>query len=155
MTVTPQITPNGLVQQLNQNIGLKVIQFTFDTAGVDSSGVSNKTVAAHGTGVKLPAHSIIVGGFVDTNTAFTSENTTATIAIHIESANDIISAAQINGSPGSAIGRKAIAPKAHTPESTSVKTTEEREIKVTIGTEALTAGKLTGYLYFLQGVLSS
>jgi hypothetical protein len=155
MGATNIITPNGLIQALNQNIGLKVVEFTFDTAKNDSTGVSNKTVAAHKTGVVLPAHAIIVGGFVDTNTIFTSGNTAATIAIKVEAANDIINAAQINGSPGSALGRKAIIPKASTPESTSVKTTDEREITVTVGTEALTAGKLTGYLYYLQGVASA
>jgi hypothetical protein len=149
------IMPQGLAHALNQVIVLRVASFTFDTAKKDTSGVSNKTVAAHKTGVLLPAHCIIVGGFVDTNTVFTSANTTATLAISVETANDIINAAQINASPGSAIGRKAIIPKANTPESTSVKTTEEREITVTVGTEALTAGKLTGYLYYLEGVASA
>ena len=152
---TPQVAGALHTLARNQANVLKVAVFDFDTAGYDSDGVSNKTAAAHGTGVILPKYAIICGGFVDTNTVFTSANTTATIAISVEGANDIISAAQINGTPGSAIGRKAIIPKANTPESTSVKTSAAQEITVTVGTEALTAGKLTGYLYYLEGVVSA
>jgi hypothetical protein len=92
---------------------------------------------------------------VDVNTAFTSAAGTATIAISVEGANDIISAAAVSGAPYSTIGRKAIIPKANTPESTSVKTTLARAITCTVAVQALTAGKLTGYLYFLPGVASA
>ncbi len=135
---------------------LRVARFTFDTEGEDSAGVSNTTVAAHPTGVILPIHAIVVGGFVDVNTAFTSENTNnATIAIKVEGANDIISAAAVSGAPYSTIGRKAIVPKANTPESTSVKATAAREITCTVATSILTAGKLTGYIYYVEGVASA
>jgi hypothetical protein len=135
---------------------LRVARFLFDTAAKDSGGtVLNTTVAAHGTGVTLPIHAIVVGGFVDVNTAFTSANSTATIAISVESANDIISAAAVSGAPYSTIGRKAIVPKANTPESTSVKATAAREITCTVAVQALTAGKLTGYLYYVEGIASA
>jgi len=135
---------------------LRVARFEFDTAGLDSAGVSNTTVAAHGVGVTIPIHGIVVGGFVDVNTLFTSQNTNnGTIAIHVQAANDIISAAAVSGAPYSSIGRKAIIPKANTPESTSVKATAAREITCTVGTSILTAGKLTGYLYYLEGVASA
>ena len=130
---------------------LGVARFTFDTAVV-----ANRTVAAHGVGVTLPAHAIVVGGFFDVNTLFTSENANnGTIAIHVEGANDIQAAAAVSGAPYSSIGRKAIVPKANTPESTSVKTTVAREITCTVGTSALTAGKLTGFLYYLVSVASA
>lgn len=135
---------------------LRVARFTFDTEGEDSAGAANTTVAAHPTGVTLPIHAIVVGGFVDVNTAFTSENTNnATIAIKVEGANDIISAAAVSGAPYSSIGRKAIVPKANTPESTSVKATAAREITCTVATSVLTAGKLTGYIYYVEGVASA
>ena len=135
---------------------LRVARFTFDTAGEDSAGAANTTVAAPGTGVTLPIHALVVGGFVDVNTAFTSENTNnGTIAIKVEGANDIISAAAVSGAPYSTIGRKAIVPKANTPESTSVKATAAREITCTVAVSALTAGKLTGYLYYIEGVASA
>jgi hypothetical protein len=134
---------------------LRVGAFTFDSAGQDSAGEDNLGVGAHGVGVELPDFAIIVGGFVDVNTAFDSVAHTATIAIHVVSANDIITAAAVSGEPWSTIGRKAIKPKANTPESTSVKTEEVSEITVTVGVQALSVGKLTGYLYYVEGVLSA
>lgn len=145
--------------KLNQGLGgaasfigpLMVARFEFD-AGV----VANRTVAAHGTGVTIPIHGILVGGFFDVNTLFTSADTnTGTIAISVNAANDIQTAAAVSGAPYSSIGRKAIVPKANTPESTSVKTTAAREITCTVAVAALLTGKLTGYLYFVQGVASA
>lgn len=130
---------------------LHVARFEFD-AGI----VANRTVAAHGTGVNLPAHSIVVGGFLDVNTLFTSASTnTGTIAVSMEAANDIQTAAAVSGAPYSSIGCKAITPKANTPESTSIKTTADREITCTVAVAALLTGKLTGYLYFVEGVASA
>jgi hypothetical protein len=134
---------------------LRVARFLFNGAATDSAGVSNLTVAAHGTGVTIPQYAIVVGGFVDVNTAFTSTNSTATIAIKVEGANDIISAAAVSGAPYSTIGRKAIVPKANTPESTSVKASAAREITCTVAVEALLTGKLTGYLYYVEGIASA
>lgn len=147
------IAPIGGVDGIGN---LRVARFTFDTTKKDSGGTNlNSTVAAHGTGVTIPIYGIVVGGFVDVNTALTSTNSTAQIAIKVEGANDIISAAAVSGAPWSTIGRKAIVPKANTPESTGVKTTAAREITVTVTVEALTAGKFTGYLYFLEGIASA
>ena len=130
---------------------LRVARFEFD-AGIEA----NRTIDAHGTGVTLPIHSIVVGGFVDVNTKFDSDATDAgTIAISVQGANDIISAAAVSGAPYSTVGRKAIVPKANTPESTSVKCTAAREITCTVAVEALLSGKLTGYLYYVEGIASA
>jgi hypothetical protein len=128
---------------------LRVARFVFD-AGV----AANLPVGAHGTGVTLPIHAIVVGGFIDVNTAFTGD-TNATLAIHVQAANDIVSAAAVSGAPFSTIGRKAIVPKANTPESTSVKTSTAREITCTVAVAALLTGKLTGYLYYVEGLASA
>lgn len=130
---------------------LQVARFTFD-AGV----TGNRTIAAHGTGVYLPANAIVVGGFFEVNTAFTSANgNNGTIAIKVESANDIQTAAAVSGAPYSTTGVKAIVPKANTPESTGIKITQQREITCTVAVSALTAGKLTGYLYYVEGVATA
>lgn len=134
---------------------LKVARFLYNGAATDSAGVSNLTVAAHGTGVTLPALAIVVGGFFDVNTLFTSAAGTATIAISVEGANDIQAAAAVSGAPYSTIGRKAIVPKANTPESTSVKATVAREIVCTVAVQALLTGKLTGYLFYVEGIASA
>lgn len=133
---------------------LRVARFVYDTAGVDSAGVDNKTAAAHGTGVTLPAHAIIVGGFFDVNTVFTS-SASGQLAISVQGANDIQTATAVASQPYASIGRKAIVPKANTPESTSVKTSAAKEITCTVSVGALTAGKLTGYLYYVEGVVSA
>lgn len=129
--------------------GLRVARFVYD-CGI----AGNLPIGAHGTGITIPADAIIVGGFVDVNTAFTGD-ANATLAIHVQAANDIISAAAVSGAPYSTIGRKAIVPKANTPESTSVKTTAAREITGTVATAALLTGKLTGYLYYVEGIASA
>jgi hypothetical protein len=162
------VSANGFLKDVNDNFAdlgaigsvnglgtLRVARFTFDGAGNDSAGVSNLTAAAHPTGVTLPIHAIVVGGFLDVNTALTSTNSTATVAVKVEAANDIQTAAAVSGAPFSTIGRKAITPKANTPESTSVKCTAAREITVTVAVEALLAGKFTGYLYYVEGIASA
>ena len=139
----------GPIDSVNGLGNLRVARFTFDCAVA-----GNLPIGAHGTGVTIPIHAIVVGGFVDVNTAFTGD-TNATLAIHVQAANDIISAAAVSGAPYSTIGRKAITPKANTPESTSVKTTAAREITGTVATAALLTGKLTGYLYYVEGIASA
>jgi hypothetical protein len=126
---------------------LQVAIATFDPTGV----AGMRTAAAHGLGVSLPAHALVVGGFVDVNTHFHSAADTATVAISVEGGDDIIAAAAVSGAPWSTINRKAIVPKANTPESTSVKTTAAREITATVAVQALTEGKATVYLYFICG----
>ncbi len=158
------VTSNGMIKDINDNFAdiapigsvnglgtLRVARFTFDCATA-----SNLPIGAHGTGVTLPIHSIVVGGFFDVNTKFDSDATDAgTIAISVQAANDIQTAAAVSGAPFSTIGRKAIVPKANTPESTSVKCTAAREITVTVAVEPLLTGKLTGYLYYVEGIASA
>lgn len=129
---------------------LYVARFEYDIADV-----AMRPVAAHGLGVIIPKYAIIVGGFFDVNTLFTSTGGNGTIALHVESANDIQTAASIAGAPYSTIGRKAIVPKANTPESTAVKTTADREITATVAVNAMLTGRLTGYLYFVEGYPSA
>lgn len=135
---------NGLLR-------MGLARFTFD-AGI----AGNQSIAAHGTGVTLPINAIVIGGFVDVNTVFHSAGADAgTIAISVEGANDIISAAAVSGVPYSTIGRKAIIPKSNTPESTGVKCTAAREITCTVAGQILSAGKLTGFLHYVVSVVSA
>lgn len=158
------IGPNGALKDINDNFAslspvggdtglgvLRVARFLFDAALA-----ANQSIGPHGTGVTLPQHAIVVGGFLDVNTLFTSASgNTGTIAIHVEGAGDIQAATAVSGAPYSTIGRKAITPKANTPESTSVKASAAREITCTVAVAALTAGKLTGYLYYVEGIASA
>jgi len=130
---------------------LGVARFTYDPTADNAM----RTQAAHGTGVTLPNHAVVVGGFYDVNTAFTSTNSTATVAIMVNGANDIVTATAVSNAIYGTVGRKAIVPKASTPESTSVKCTAAREITLTVGTEALLGGKLTGFLFYVVSAASA
>ena len=140
----------------------------FDTAGKDSALVSNKTVAAHGTGVYLPVGAIITGGFTDVKTTFTSATSAATMAIMAEGAGDLVAGIAINSGssrwnaglggclPGSfaertVAGDTAILDAAAMAGS-MIKTTVEREITVTVGVEALTAGKMAIFVEYYIGL---
>ena len=133
------------VQDAVNNGTLKIAKFVFD-AGV----TANRTIGAHGSGIKIPAGALVIGGVFIVDTLFTSETTnTGTIAISVESAADIQAAAAVNGAPYSTTGKKAIIPKINTPESTSILLTAEREITFTVAVAALTAGKLHGFLIYV------
>lgn len=158
-----QITVNGWLKDVNDNFAalgpvglddglgnLRVARATFDLAVV-----ANRTAEAHPTAFKIPVNSIIVGGFMEVNTAITGE-ASATLAVHVQSANDIQTAAAVIGAPWSTIGLKAITPKANTPESTGIKiTSSDKPITFTVGTAALLTGKVTVYLYYLEGAATA
>ena len=126
---------------------LRVAKATFNPE--DDHGVRNQ--AGHGLGVTLPAGAIVVGGFVDVVETFTSTNSDgASIAIHVEAANDIVSAIAISNSSNSwDEGQQDIIPKANTPESTGIKLTAAREITATSATRNLTGGKFHVFLYYV------
>jgi len=164
MPIPKTITTNGWLKDVNDNFGalapviggdadglgaLRVARATFDL-GV----AANRTVAAHGLGVTIPANALIVGGFMEVNTAITGE-TNATLAISVKTANDIQAAAAVSGAPWSTTGQKAIVPKANTPESTGIKLAGAKEITATIATAALLTGKVTIYLYYVEGAATA
>lgn len=96
------------------------------------------------SGTDIPQGAIILGGFLDV-TVIAASSGSATIAVQVEAANDIISAAAYSGAPWSSTGRKSVIP-AFT-GATTVKTTAPRNVSVVIGTAALTAGTFDVYLF--------
>lgn len=125
---------------------LRVARATFDaTAG--------KAIAAYGLGVTIPDNAVVVGGFVQVGTTFTSATDAATIAISVEGANDVVSALAISNVANRwDAGKQSIVPKANTPESTGIALTAAREITATVAVEALTAGVCTVFLYYVAGL---
>lgn len=95
---------------------------------------------------QIPANAVIVGGFVEVDTAPTSGGA-GTLAINTEGAGDIVAAAAVSGAPWSTTGRKSVIP-AFT-GATSVKTTVARKIVGTVATAALTAGALDVVLFYV------
>jgi len=126
--------------------GLNVTKFTFDTAAKDaaSTPASNKNVGAHPLAVKIPDNAIIVYGHIDVIAAVTS-NGDATVAIHLANANDLLAAT----------GKANLTLAAQLPMAAviaaPIKLTAEKAVTVTVGDAALTAGKIDGYLYWVEG----
>jgi hypothetical protein len=123
----------------------RMARATFDP----SSKAAHRTIAPHGLGVFLPKNAIILGGFIDVKTTFTSATDAATVAITTESAGDIKAAIAIsNGANPWDAGKQPIIPKANTPELTSISVSAKREITATVAVEALTAGKANIYILY-------
>lgn len=95
----------------------------------------------------IPPSAVILGGFVEVDTALTSGGS-ATVAVKVEGAADIVAAAAFGGAPWSTTGRKSVIP-AFTGV-TVVKTTATRKILATIATAALTAGAFDVVLFSVQ-----
>lgn len=119
-----------------------VLGFTYD---VDEDGgeIGPIGLARH----RVPAGTVILGGCIDVIETFESANDSATIAISIEAANDVVAAVAISngGNPWDA-GLHAVVPVWSNP-ATWIKATVDRDIRITVGTQNLTKGRLRGYLF--------
>lgn len=140
----------------------KVAVATFNPTG----DTSQRTIAAHGLGVYLPDNAVITNAWVDVITTFTSATDAATIALKVQSANDLVSAIAISdvsnvwdagihgclpGSPvlGVEASHDTAIELAALQAASMVKTTAEREITATVAVEALTAGKAVIYVEYV------
>lgn len=126
---------------------LKSVQGEYDFA-VDGGAVSTITLRAPAGSIlnnEVASGVVVLGGYVEVDTVLTSGGA-ATVAVQLEAANDTINAAAISGAPWSTTGRKSVIP-AFT-GAASLKTTAVRNIKIVVGTAALTAGKFRVVLYY-------
>ncbi len=132
--------------ELAYTTGLHVTPFVFDTAENDAGDTpaSNKTEAAHPLAVTIPDNAIVIGGHVDVITAVTSDGD-ATVAIGLVAANDLLKAT----------GKASLAIKAQLPMAAviaaPIKLEAAKAVTVTVGTAALTAGKINGYIIWIEG----
>jgi hypothetical protein len=144
----------------NSHFGTKEAKVTFKWNGTDSSGVANSTTASHGTGVYIPSGAIVTNAFynIPVGSTFTDGATdTATLALTLQSAGDLKAAISIATAgdvwdeglhgclPGSYSldGNSATAIVSAAAKAASyLLLTAEREIVVTVGTAALTAGEM-------------
>ena len=129
--------------------GLNVTKFTFDTAENDaaSTPVSNKTVAAHPLAVTIPAKAIVLGGHLDVITAVTSATQNSTVAIHLANPADVLTTtegAEANLTLAAQIPMAAL-------KAAPIKLAAAKPVTVTVGTAALTAGKINGYIIWIEG----
>jgi hypothetical protein len=114
-------------------------EYSFATHG---GAVSTITLGGDNT---VPAGAVIYGGYIEVDTVLTSGGA-ATVAVGLESTNDLLAAAAISGAPWSTTGRKVIIPVG---AATSVKTTVPRAVTITIATAALTAGIFRVVLFYV------
>lgn len=159
------VVKRGKVVRTNGLTVRKIATAKFDTAGNDSAGVSNKTIAAHGSGVYLPINAVITKMWFEVITTFTSAADSATLAIHASGAGDLLAAIAIeaagdilddgiaHGLPGSPIlGAEA----AHDTSielaalmaASYIKLSAEKEIIFTVAVQVLTAGKLVAFVEY-------
>lgn len=117
--------------------GLKEASGEYSFA-VDGGAVSTITLrSSNSAGNSIPGGSVILGGYIEVDTAVTSGGA-ATISVGSEAAADLLAAAAIGGAPWSTTGRKSVIPVFT--GVTTVKTTVARSLTVTVATAALTAG---------------
>ena len=104
-------------------------------------------IGAYNMGHVVPDNSIVERAFFEVITEPVSSGSTATVALSVESANDIKTATDedsltVGLYEGVSTGTMA----------TAIKTTANREITLTIASEALTAGKIVLYLDYRDGL---
>lgn len=163
--VAPQyrVSRNATTPEVYAGVGVSLIA----SAVFDPSAVTgDRTIAAHGLGVYIPNKAIITRAWYDVVTTFTSATDAATIALNVQSANDIVSAIAISdatnvwdaGIRGTKIGFPNFgADAAHDSQvevaalfaGSYVKMTAERELTATVAGEALTAGKLVLFVEYI------
>lgn len=133
----------------------------------DPSAVTgDRTIAAHGLGVYVPDNAVITKVWYDVVTTLTSATDAATVALHVQSAGDILAAIAISdatnvldaGIRGTKIGFPNFgADTAHDSQvevaalfaASYLKMTAEREITATVAVEALTAGKIVVFVEYI------
>ncbi len=137
---------DGVAAPTADGLGLiRVARATYDFA--EHGGA----IGAIDLGVTLPNKAIVVGGFVDVvTTCITAGADAGTMAISIQTANDIVSAIAVsNGANPWDAGLHAIVPKSNTPETTGIKLTAARAVTATIAGQAFTAGKFVVFLHYV------
>ncbi len=148
---------------MSQFLEKHVMKVVFDTAATDTSDAANTTVAAHPVGAYIPNNAVITNAVIDVITTFTSAADTATIAVKVQAADDIVAAIAINdgtnvwdaGLHGTLMGNWALDGNSLTAVAMAagrtgamLKTTAMREVTFTVAVQALTAGKLNLYLEY-------
>jgi hypothetical protein len=90
-------------------------------------------------GDKIPNGAVVIDALISVEALCTSAGSTATIALSVQSAADLQTAAVVSGAPFSTTGPKRCNPMTAT--ATPIAITAERTITATVAVQALTAGK--------------
>lgn len=120
-------------------------EYDFAVDGGAVSTITLRGTPGYSVGNTIPIGSVIVGGYVEVDTALDSGGL-ATVAVNSQGAGDLVAAAAFDGAPWSTTGRKDLVPDFT--GSTGVKTTAERSLAITIAAAALTAGAFRVVVYY-------
>ena len=104
-------------------------------------------IEAIGLGVTIPDNAIITRGYFEVITQFVSTDNTGTIALHVQSANDLFNAADPDQLSAGSVNELI-------PDGTAaamIKLTAAREITLTIASKTFTAGKATFFVEYVLG----
>ena len=122
--------------------GRKKIAVGLYSFATDGGAVGDITLR----GDAVPSGAIVTDSWINVDTALTSGGA-ATVAIKVEGAADINAADAISGAPWSSTGAKR---GDHDADTAPIKTTAARSIVATVGTAALTAGKFSVYVEYVE-----
>jgi len=130
----------------SSNSGLHVAQVTYDFA------VDGGVIGPILLGATIPDNAIVWDGFYEVLTTVTTAGADAgTLALHVNSANDLVTATAV--SAGGNIWDAGIHPIV--PVGTAalaIKLTAARALTLTIGGQAVTAGKFVLYVFYVLGL---
>lgn len=151
------------VTRYNGVVATRVVSAVFNP----SANTAQRPIGTYGLGVYIPNKAVIVDAWIDVITTCASAGADAgTIAVTIQSANDVVSAIAISaagdvwdaGIRGTKIGTisldgNALTQIAHgaAKAATFLKLTAEREVSVVVAGQALTAGKFVVYVKYVLG----
>ena len=110
-------------------------------------------VSAISLDMVIPDNFIVTSGMIDVITTFKSTaggTDKATLALHLQTANDIVSAVAIETGTPWDVGLQQLIPVGTA--ATAIKMTAARTLTLTIGTAAVTAGKMQIYLSGYQSI---
>jgi hypothetical protein len=119
-----------------------IYDFAVDGGAISTKGLMGQTALKSGI--------TIVGGFIEIHTQLTSGGA-ATIAVQVESAGDVVGATAV---ASWTVGRKKIIPADTSANDLSaanvIRTTAARDISAVIAAFALTAGKFSVVLFYVD-----
>lgn len=121
----------------------RVARVTWDPSGVSG----DRTVAAHTSGVTIPANAVIRQVWFYTKTSLVSASNNGTIAVSCNSANDIFSAADIDATTGVA-GQIGSGVETGT-AANMLKVSTACDVTFTVAVNAFTAGKMDWFIEYV------
>lgn len=126
------------IMEGTRGVKTAVGEYDFAVDGGAVSTITLRSAPADSNGNEIPSGAVILGGYLEVDTAVTSGGAPA-VSLNSEAAGDIVASSTLATTGLSTTGRKSIIP-AFT-GATSVKTSARRSLAFTIATATLTAGK--------------